>query len=162
MDAGVVLTFTMSKAPLKRSMQALRSYALSASGVSLNTMERDGERSDLAMHSAAVENFHNHPRDHRVAHFCRCCLVERGQISKRGSVGCCGDSRLSCFLPLAYLPEGRSAFNPALVPELTLNWIILGDAFLFGTIYWWVPGWAITRLYRRFEPAATPSPSSAV
>jgi O-antigen/teichoic acid export membrane protein len=61
------------------------------------------------------------------------------------------------FFPWRYLPEGQSAFNPALIPELTLNWITLGYALLFGTIYWCALGWGITRLYRRFKPASAPS-----
>lgn len=53
------------------------------------------------------------------------------------------------FFPWRYLPEGQSAFNPALIPEMTLNWIILGYALLFGTAYWFTLGWAITWLHRK-------------
>jgi len=55
------------------------------------------------------------------------------------------------FFPWRYLPEGQSAFNPVLIPEMALNWITLGYALLFGTVYWFTLGWALTWLYGKLR-----------
>ena len=54
------------------------------------------------------------------------------------------------FTPLSYLPEGQSRFNPALMPDMALNCMILGYALLFGSLWWAGIGWAIQRLCERF------------
>ena len=55
------------------------------------------------------------------------------------------------FFPWRLLPEGQSPLNPALMPELTLNWVTLAYALVFGTLYWFMLGWVVTRLYRRLR-----------
>src|SRR5438128_506161 len=60
------------------------------------------------------------------------------------------------FFPLRYLPEGQSMFNPALIPEMTLNWLTLGYALLFVTTYCFALGWTITWIYRRIMKSPKP------
>ena len=60
------------------------------------------------------------------------------------------------FFLLHYVAEGQSVFNPALIPEMTLNWIYLGYALLVGSLYWFALGWAITCLYRKVKRHHSP------
>jgi hypothetical protein len=53
----------------------------------------------------------------------------------------------------AYLPEGQSPFNPALMSDMALNWLMLGYALIFGSCWWAGIGWVIQRLYEKSNRA---------
>jgi O-antigen/teichoic acid export membrane protein len=55
------------------------------------------------------------------------------------------------FMPLSYLPEGESRFNPALMSDMALNGLFLGYALLFGSLWWMTIGWMCQRFYEKIR-----------
>lgn len=53
------------------------------------------------------------------------------------------------FYPIQYIPD--RIFNPALIPELKLNWITLTYTLTVGTIYWYLAGWLGNFIYSKFR-----------
>lgn len=53
------------------------------------------------------------------------------------------------FIPLDYLPEGRSWLNPALMPDMVLNCLLFGYALVFGSLWWAGIGRVVQRSFEK-------------
>ncbi len=62
------------------------------------------------------------------------------------------------WLPLSYLPEGDSRFNPALMSNMALNTFYLGYALVFGSLWWMGIGWTLQRLYKILKKRGASTP----
>jgi hypothetical protein len=60
------------------------------------------------------------------------------------------------FVPLEWmleliLPEGDSPFNPAQMPEMTLNCLVFGYTLMAGSLYWFMIGWLVNGIYQKLK-----------